>query len=176
MNITINITSSGYEMNDDGRIVVSKSKKNKKSRFYKRPGFWLLLVFIVSITVRMLSKHEKRILTEISQEDSQPPDNLSLNSEPNEEKSAVKNTKRAEKAHKQRKSEKAEEKPQKKEKKSFRFVLNTATKRYHTKNCGAVGKLADEKRGEADIEAESLDEAKKILEEQGYTLCGLCGR
>ena len=58
----------------------------------------------------------------------------------------------------------------------FRFVVNTANKKYHTRSCNAAKKLAAEKSNEEVVQAENLEEAKKIMSENGYELCGLCDR
>lgn len=191
MNITINITppNGHYELSEGGNGSFSVvKKKSKKSRFYKRPWFWLLIVFIVSIAVRALSKNEKKILTEISQEeDFTPIDDSDLNVDIAEKDFSdnqgdiddyidvfLEDELSEENIENNEIDEKTTQPPS--DKNIFRFILNTATKRYHTKECGAVGKLADEKRGEADIEAESLENAKEIMESRGYTLCGLCDR
>lgn len=58
----------------------------------------------------------------------------------------------------------------------FRFVVNTANKKYHTRSCNAAKKLAAEKSYEEVVQAENLEEAKKIMSEKGYELCGLCDR
>ena len=58
----------------------------------------------------------------------------------------------------------------------FRFVVNTANKKYHTRSCNAAKKLAAEKSNEEVVQAENLEEAKKIMSEKGYELCGLCDR
>lgn len=163
LNITINITSS-----DGSSITVNK---DKKPRFYKRPWFWVFLAFVVSVLVKILSNNEKKILDEISQDEILTVDNdkpsmrfnskaLVKNKQPIEEVTAntQNNTLNTDKL------------------KNFKFTVNTATKRYHTKLCGAAGKLTNEKRGEVEIEANSIDEAKQLLEQQGYTICGLCKR
>lgn len=59
---------------------------------------------------------------------------------------------------------------------TFEFTVNTSAKKYHLRECGAVKKLAEEKRDVVEIKADTLQSAQRQLEQQGYTLCGLCRR
>ena len=163
LNITINITST-----DGSSITVNR---DKKPRFYKRPWFWVFLAFIVSVLVKILSNDEKKILNEISKDEILPVDDDKPNMRFNTRALVKKKQPAKETAVDTQNSTPITDKP-----KTFRFTVNTATKRYHTKLCGAAGKLTNEKRGEVEVEATSLDEAKQLLEQQGYTICGLCKR
>ena len=59
---------------------------------------------------------------------------------------------------------------------TFNFILNTHSKIYHTYECGAVKKMSADKRLDITKSAYSLDEAKRMVEADGYTLCGNCAR
>ena len=59
---------------------------------------------------------------------------------------------------------------------TFNFILNTHSKIYHTHECGGVKKMTADKRLDITKSAYSLDEAKRMVEADGYTLCGNCAR
>ena len=57
---------------------------------------------------------------------------------------------------------------------TFNFILNTDSKKYHTYECAAVKRMSADKRLDITKSAYSLDEAKRMVEADGYTLCGIC--
>lgn len=59
---------------------------------------------------------------------------------------------------------------------TFRFTVNTSARKYHLKECGAVKKLTSEKKNTVQVKADSLEDAQRKIEQQGYVLCGLCKR
>lgn len=156
---------------------------NKKS-VHKKPWFWLLLILIASVAVRMSSRNKPELpFLNIDDEDEL---SSAFNFEPKTDSFTVKEDygdditqfdESQEPAAAETGSESQKLVTQDENGKSvFHFILNISTKKYHTKECSAVKKLADEKRSDTDIEADSLKEAKEIIEEQGYELCGLCDR
>ena len=163
----------------------------KKKAVHKKPWFWLLLLLIASVAVKMNSRTQTKSLflssdeenaastflfktnaeefkIEDKKEDEIAKNETVLPSEANDQKQdnikdvPVQNPKQAEKNEP--------------EKSGFHFIINLSTKKYHTKECSAVKKLAEDKRMDTDIEADSLEEAEKIMKEQGFELCGLCDR
>lgn len=59
---------------------------------------------------------------------------------------------------------------------TFTFILNTGSHKYHLYECAAVKNMSADKRLDITKSAYSLDEAKRMVEADGYTLCGNCAR
>ena len=168
----------------------SQPSNKKKNSIHQKPWFWLLIILIASVAVRVTSKNQSKFpfletddddvssafsfepktdnftIKESSDENNNVP-NSEYKDEP-EEPDQIHNNNGEENQSIAAKNESG--------KSVFHFILNIATKKYHTKECSAVKKLAEEKRMDTDIEADSLKDAKEIIEEQGYDLCGLCDR
>ena len=161
----------------------------KKNPIHKKPWFWLLIILIASVAVRITSRTQPKNLF-IGNEDEDissafkfepKTDNFTVkensdeiednNYEENYYEDEVpaqtdENTNSTQKLATQNENGKS----------MFHFILNITTKKYHTKECSAVKKLTEEKRLDTDIEADSLKEAKEIIESQGYGLCGICDK
>ena len=60
------------------------------------------------------------------------------------------------------------------EKRNFDFILNTSTHTYHLYECSAAKKIKPENRLDVTKTAYSLEEAEKMIEAEGYKLCGRC--
>lgn len=149
----------------------SSNSKNKKSVLHK-PWFWLLIILIASVAIRLSSRTQPKIPLDTGGGEENAP-TFDLVSKQDNVTAA-----QGEKENIQNPSEEAEPQEEKieKSKSIFHFILNINTKKYHTKECSAASKLSAEKRQDTDIEAETLQEAKGIIEEQGYDLCGICDR
>lgn len=148
--------------------------KRPNLSLHKRPWFWLLIILIVSVAVRLSSRFQYTIPFETEDDD---PKDVGIVSRSNEEIT------RSDETFTQSEGESAEEESSntdpgksESEKGIFHFILNINTKKYHTKECSAAKKLCEEKRLDTDIEADSPEEAKKIIESKGYELCGICDR
>ncbi len=146
---------------------------NKKSAF-RKPWFWLLIILIVSAAIRLSSKIQNRIPIDIGSDSKSYSFRNSGSESENSESALEENDRITAEEEDYPKYEKEEE--QAKSKSVFHFILNLNTKKYHTKECSAAQKLTGEKRLDTDIEAENLEEAKNIIESQGYDMCGLCNR
>ncbi len=170
------------------KITISLGGDNEKAPYrrapkpiHKKPWFWLLIVLIASVAVKMTTK-------------SQPMTRF-LNSENDDVSSTFsfdsKSDKLSEKNEQNNANEIPENLPDEENNESeefktatvneqgktiFHFILNTSNKKYHYKECNGVKKMSDANRKDTDIEADSFAEAKEIIEEQGYELCGLCDR
>ena len=160
---------------------IGSSNKSKKS-IHKKPWFWLLIILIASVAVKMTSEKQPKLPFTNNKDDDV---SSAFTFEPKSENFTVKeDNDETEVSQSEEENQPADnaDSTQKlvnenEEGKSvFHFILNIATKKYHTKECSAVKKLADEKRMDTDIEADSLKEAKDIIESQGYDLCGICDR
>ena len=166
-------------------------KKNKA--VHKKPWFWLLLLLIASVAVKLSSRSQsKSFIFNSNSDDDNASSNYSF--QPEIEESLSENIIEDDKAIDENVppaddfdenavgiAEATEEKTppdeQKEPEKSvFHFIINLATKKYHTKECSAVKKLAPGKRMDTDIQADSLSEAESIMKKQGFELCGLCDR
>lgn len=171
-------------------------KKNKA--LHKKPWFWLLLLLIASIAVKISSRSQSKsfFLNSNSDDDdvsstfSFQPDMKESFSEDNfsedkkEDNEIINESVLPDDDFDENDVEitevTAEDSPsyeqEEPEKSVFHFIINLATKKYHTKECSAVKKLAPDKRMDTDIEADSLNEAESIMKKQGFELCGLCDR
>lgn len=161
----------------------------KKNPIHKKPWFWLLIILIASVAVRMTAKNQPKIpFIENDDEDvssafkfEPKTDNFTVKENSDEiqannyEESYYENEEPAQTGENTDSTQKLATQNEN-GKSMFHFILNITTKKYHTKECSAVKKLAEEKRLDTDIEADSLKEAKEIMESQGYGLCGLCDR
>lgn len=168
---------------------MSNSSSKKKS-VHKKPWFWLLLILIASAAVRMTSKNPPKIPLLESDEDDvssafefkPQSDNFTVKEEApddtvtQQDGSADSNGENLPDNQENSGGEQKLMTVNDEGKSVFHFILNTATKKYHLKECSAVKKLAEDKRMDTDIEADSLKQAKNIIEDQGYALCGLCDR
>ena len=168
---------------------ITEPSAKKKNSIHKKPWFWLLIILIASVAVRMTSKNQPKIPF-IENEDKDV--SSAFKFEPKTDNfTAKENFNETGNNDFEEADDEAEESAKTNEngsgvqklvseneegKSVFHFILNITTKKYHTKECSAVKKLADEKRLDTDIEANSLKEAKEIIEGQGYALCGLCDR
>ena len=161
------------------KITISFDKNDgadsKKSSLHK-PWFWLLIILAVSVAIRLYSKGQPKVPIETGGDgDSSSAFDLVTKSE--NTSSVSKDEDYSEASYDEEEfDEKEPEQNQEKSKSIFHFILNINTKKYHTKECSAAQKLTEEKRQDTDIEAESLEEAERIIESRGYDLCGLCGR
>ncbi len=163
---------------DDNIGISGKSKKS----IHKKPWFWLLIILIASVAVKMTSVKQPKF-SFMNNEDDDVPSAFAF--EPKSENFTVKedndetDVPESEEENQLVDDADSEQKlviENEEGKSVFHFILNIATKKYHTKECSAVKKLAEEKRMDTDIEADSLKEAKDIIESQGYGLCGICDR
>ena len=163
----------------------SEPSNKKKKAVHKKPWFWLMIILIASVAVRMTSRNQPKIPFIESDNDDV---SSTFTFKPDSEKFKVKeDSMETENNYEEEPVDEVsdvngddgiyKEVNQNEDGKSvFHFILNISTKKYHTKECSAVKKLAEEKRLDTDIEAESAKEAKKIIEGQGSSLCGLCDR
>ena len=160
---------------------IGSSSRSKKS-IHKKPWFWLLIILVASVAVKMTSRNQFGISFTNNKDDDV---SSAFTFEPKSENFTVKEdndetevSKSEEENHPVNNVDSTQNLVNENEegKSVFHFILNVATKKYHTKECSAVKKLAKEKRMDTDIEADSLKEAKDIIESQGYGLCGICDR
>ena len=163
---------------DDNTGSSSKSKKS----IHKKPWFWLLIILIASVAVKMTSAKQPKLPFTNNEDDDvssaftfEPKSENFTVKEENDESEVSESEKQNSPADDDGTTQKLVTENEE-GKSAFHFILNIATKKYHTKECSAVKKLTEEKRMDTDIEADSLKEAKDIIESQGYGLCGICDR
>ena len=137
---------------------------NDKS--YKRPWFWLLIILIISVAVRLIMRNDAPAAIPVH------------NTVPQLENESYRETDTVQPQQEEQHTEEkaAEESYEESEKTVFHFILNKNTKKYHTGECSAAKKLSESKRADTDIEADSMEEAEEILQQQGYELCGICAK
>ncbi|MEE3450241.1 MAG: hypothetical protein VZR27_06020 [Acutalibacteraceae bacterium] len=129
---------------------------DEKKKAYTRPWFWLLIILIVSVIIKAVDNAEKveQLLS--------PQDNYG-------EEEYITASKKAVTEEPEQPEQITETAAQ-----TFHFIMNKSTKKYHTEHCTAAAKITESKREETDIEASSVEAAKQILEQQGYSPCTRC--
>ena len=137
---------------------------SEKKKAYTRPWFWLLIVLIVSIIIKA-AENAERIEQLLSSGDNYN----------EQEYITAENSEQVQEAEQEIiSSEIADEQTEQSSAQVFRFIMNKSSKKYHTEKCSAAAKLSESNRETTDIEADSLEQAKQILEEQGYSPCTKC--
>ena len=144
---------------------------SKRKKVHKKPWFWLLIILIASAAFRFFTEFNADIPVFNSDDE-----DLFFDSEINNETDAPRSVSDDKDSNEQSEKLETTEQRSAKARSIFHFIVNTATKKYHTRECSAAKKLVDDKRLDTDIEAESLEEAKKLIESQGYEMCGICDR
>ena len=129
----------------------------KKRPSYSRPWFWLFIILVLSALFRLVTKDEI----------STPVENYIL---------PVKEISEQDKEEEDKRSDTDIEIYDSAVKSKFHFILNKSTKKYHTQECSAARKLSESKREDTEIEAATQEEARQILEQDGYELCGICAK
>ncbi len=137
-----------------------------KRRSYTRPWFWLLIILMLSVVFKLLLKEDTIPTYETVEE-------TMLNSDNSLQETIQTESDRTEP---QSESTVQESKQESAAKKTFHFILNKSTKKYHTTECSGARKLSESKRTDTDIEAQTEEEARAILEKDGYELCGICAK
>jgi len=139
---------------------------DEKKKAYTRPWFWLLIVLIVSVIIKA-AENAERVEQLLSVGDNSEQEYITASSEDitEEPEQTVQESDTI---------ETAAEKTADNNVNIFHFIMNKSTKKYHTTQCSAAAKITESKREETDIEANSVEEAKQILEQQGYTPCTRC--
>ena len=140
---------------------------DEKKKTYTRPWFWLLIILIVSVIIKAVDNAEKveQLLS--------PQDNYGEEEYITASKKAV--TEEPEQSEQiDETAETTAEQITETAAQTFHFIMNKSTKKYHTEHCTAAAKITESKREETDIEASSVEAAKQILEQQGYSPCTRC--
>ncbi len=140
-----------------------------KRRSYTRPWFWLLIILILSVVFKLLLREDAIPAIETVGE-------TVFNSENSVREIAQTERAKTESAETEKAVFEQDSNQENSAKKTFHFILNKSTKKYHTTECSGAKKLSESKRTDTDIEAQTEEEAREILEKEGYELCGICAK
>lgn len=157
---------------------LNKKGRREKKPFYKNPWFWIAVTAAIVLVKKIVSLESD--LLELNNE-------LCSNREEDKKLKAVREFSETEEAlesedntREQAVLYKEEDTLPSDDKKgylnSFRFIVNKSAKKYHTKFCSGVSRMAENKREYIEVNAESLDQARQSMEDKGYSLCGVCKR
>lgn len=153
-------------------LIFTEKKSGVKRRrpFYKRAGFWIAFVTII-VLVKKISDLQNDLLAlnkELHFFRKKGQASVAESAEPKCISTAEENPKGK------------QPEPQADEEMSggntFSFIVNKSAKKYHTKFCSGVSHMAESKRESVSVSADTLEQAKKQMENDGYTLCGVCRR
>lgn len=153
-------TTVSVETNRKKVICIMENKRPS----YTRPWFWLLIIFLLSAFVKLAPKED---ILPGSAEPQLPESKLPVENIGIPDTAAPDSDTDTPESHLESET---------KEKSKFHFILNASTKKYHITECSGVKKLSESKRTDTDIEAYTLDEARAVIESEGYELCGFCAK
>lgn len=143
---------------------------NRRRPFYRRAGFWIAAVTII-VLVKKISALQNDLLA-LNNELCFLRQKCRVSVAGNAESECIST---AEESPKGKQPE-----PQADEEMAggniFSFIVNKSAKKYHTKFCSGVSRMAESKRESVAVTADTLEQAKKQMEDDGYTLCGVCRR
>lgn len=173
MNITFNVTPPKSVYNAISKNVSGDNrKKSGKSKFF------FLLTAVTVVAVFVIKAAEKIRETEIKLCMNYDTEKSGFKAKDKGDYKTINNDDEfQEQVHQEpQKHYLDDEDAEEKTERTFKFTVNKSAKKYHLKECGAVKKLAEEKRDVVEIKADTLESAQRQLEQQGYALCGLCKR
>lgn len=153
---------------------ISKNGRSRKKPFYKKLWFWTFVAVII-VLVKKITELENRF-TELNQElcimkkkinffdnERKGANNFCYGeSEAVNENPEIQNDDNADLSNENSRV--------------FNFFINKTAKKYHTKFCSGVSRMAESKRETVAVEAETQEQAMKKLEDDGYKLCGVCSK
>lgn len=153
---------------------VSKNGRTRKKPFYRKLWFWTFVV-VIFMLVKKITELENKF-TELNQELCIVKKKISF----------LDNNKKTANNFCCKESDAVTESPEiqndsnadlpDENSRVFNFFINKTAKKYHTKFCSGVSRMAESKRETVAVKAETQEQAMKKLEDDGYKLCGVCSK